>query len=1159
MTTVRDNIIPIYVNSTDRTNLSDPTTNFSVSLRKSLYNISSVSLSDIVIPRTDTDINVNNNIISGAIIQDGVRLPFSIVIGNGGYTNMELAAELETKFNDDELSIALILTWTFTYVAPYIAITLLNPLGPTYSTWSVFLAYSELIDIVGIGDETHTSSSIDGSGLDTLIIPTNRAPYVNSITTYNITSDVLTSGFNTSYINSLAKNFSIDSSNNVLSLLTSQQASSFSRRLSNGITNSAQLQGVRVDMSDDGNIIVISSNAQMGAIVFTRISVNGTWQQRTSTLVPPNLADAIFDVSISGDGDTISLCATSSDTNKSAVWVYTKVNSITWELDFGPFYPSDGNQEMRLVVLNDDGSTIVGSDLNVGSVGAVWSFTRSGSVWTQETAMVQPSDNAGSAFGTGFGSSIAISGDGNVMAVGGGFEDTFLGAVWVFTRSVGVWSQQGLKLRPAAIVANSLLGGTGIALSNDGTTMVVGAINYNGNSIEGGAWVYTESGGVWSIESELVPTGTASTDSNFGSSIAISSDGNTVAVGGSIHSDVSNEGGVWVFTRSVGVWSEEVAELRAGDTEPSANLLTGNFTAVGQGYSLAMDNSGDLIASGGILDRDLDGSTFVFERTITDWAQKFSKLVGIGDTIGSSEFGFSVASDGETLVIGGPNDNLRTGVVWFFRRSGYNWIEESSIVVDDFDVGSFSNLLGYAVDVYGDIAVMGAWADALAVGGTWVFKKINGSWEQYTSVQRGSGFVDSKPYLGKSIAIHGDTYVAGAPSDGGGGNPDIGAAVVWVGPVWKQQGNPLVGTGAIGTSGQGESVSIYGDTIVVGGPDDDSGVGAVWVFTRSGDIWTQLGEKIVPSGGLGAGEIGTAVKIYENTLIIGAPKDNGGVGAIWFYTFNGVDWVADGARIPAPGDAVGSSLFGTSIDYDGEVAIIGAPDDNGVGAIWLFERGESVWSEIGAKRIATDYTGEEFGVSVSIGISGEYFVGDPGADDTIGAVTHIITKRTAFPQSINTVTIPDRSYTINDLTTTIDTLLNTFDPNIQYSATFNGTSFTIASVPTSVVVHNTFVVDESSTITFVAFPQQTSAQSQSSSIIDFTINNSVLRSVVMRHENAENVIWDNGISTLYRKYDAGFVLDYGSLIDIQIRDSRDRVVDLNGVNWSFTMYITVFS
>ena len=102
-----------------------------------------------------------------------------------------------------------------------------------------------------------------------------------------------------------------------------------------------------------------------------------------------------------------------------------------------------------------------------------------------------------------------------------------------------------------------------------------------------------------------------------------------------------------------------------------------------------------------------------------------------------------------------------------------------------------------------------------------------------------------------ALSADGNTAIVGGPND----NSGIGAAWVFTrsGGVWTQQGIKLVGTGAIGAAGQGNSVALSadGNTAIVGGPGDNSDTGAAWVFTRSGGVWTQQGSKLVGTGAVG--------------------------------------------------------------------------------------------------------------------------------------------------------------------------------------------------------------------------------------------------------------------------------------------------------------------
>ena len=102
---------------------------------------------------------------------------------------------------------------------------------------------------------------------------------------------------------------------------------------------------------------------------------------------------------------------------------------------------------------------------------------------------------------------------------------------------------------------------------------------------------------------------------------------------------------------------------------------------------------------------------------------------------------------------------------------------------------------------------------------------------------------------------------------------------------------------------QGSSVALSGDgnTAIVGGPQDNNGAGAACVFTRSGGQWTQQGSKLVGTGAIdipsGAAQ-GASVKLSAdgNTAIVGGPYDNFGTGAAWVYTRSGGVWTQQGSK-----------------------------------------------------------------------------------------------------------------------------------------------------------------------------------------------------------------------------------------------------------------------
>ncbi len=166
-------------------------------------------------------------------------------------------------------------------------------------------------------------------------------------------------------------------------------------------------------------------------------------------------------------------------------------------------------------------------------------------------------------------------------------------------------------------------------------------------------------------------------------------------------------------------------------------------------------------------------------------------------------------------------------------------------------------------------------------------------WTQQGSKLVGTGAVGTTPLQGVSVALsaNGNTALIGGIGDNG----TIGATWVFTrsGSTWTQQGSKLVGTGTVGSAYQGHSVALSadGNTALIGGLSDNSNAGATWVFTRSGSTWTQQGSKLVGTGAVGASGQGRSVALSANgnTALIGGITDSApvaggtGVGAAWVF------------------------------------------------------------------------------------------------------------------------------------------------------------------------------------------------------------------------------------------------------------------------------------
>ncbi len=357
------------------------------------------------------------------------------------------------------------------------------------------------------------------------------------------------------------------------------------------------------------------------------------------------------------------------------------------------------------------------------------------------------------------GYSIALSADGNTVAIGGHSDNSNRGAVWVYTRSGSVWSQQGSKLVPSDISAGNQFG-TSVSLSADGDTLAGGA------SAGGFTWVYTRSGSTWTQQGlKLHGTGTGS---NQGASVSLSADGDTLAIGGPDNIG-GGIGGTWVFTRSVGVWTQQGSEL----------VGTGNtgITYIGQGASVSLTSDGDTLAIGGPGDDSGLGAAWVFTRSGSTWTQQGSKIVPTGNTGTDVLFGAEVSVQGNTLVVGGPDDDNYIGATWVFTRSGSTWTQFGSKLVGTDYIGSDIEQ-GTSLAINGDenIIVTTGPFDNSNVGASWVFQLKDGVWNQ-TQKLIVTGYVAATEvgrFKGTAISNDGTTIAIGGQND----HTSIGAS--WI-------------------------------------------------------------------------------------------------------------------------------------------------------------------------------------------------------------------------------------------------------------------------------------------------------------------------------------------------------------------------------------------
>jgi len=368
---------------------------------------------------------------------------------------------------------------------------------------------------------------------------------------------------------------------------------------------------------------------------------------------------------------------------------------------------------------------------------------------------------------------------------------------------------------------------------------------------------------------------------------------------------------------------------------------------------------------------------------------QFETKLTANDGVALDHFGRSVAiaDDDDTIVVGSWQDDtdngIESGSAYVYTRSSSStgttttalWTLQAKLTAND---GEAFDQFGVSLAIDSDTVVVGANGDddsGSNSGSAFVFTRTGTTWTEQAKLMPSDGALDD--YFGRSVAIDGDTIVVGANFGDNDSGQNSGAVYVFLrtGILWSQQAKLMASDGTA-LDEFGRSVAIAGDTIVVGAyfADNDNGSesGSVFVFTRTGSTWTEQ-TKLTASDGAAQDRFGGGVAIDGDTIVVGAEfSDNSSgsnSGSAYVFTLTGATWTQQ-AKLTADDGAV-DDRFGTSVAIDGDTIIVGATrnDVDGItdsGSTYVFTRTGSTWT-LQTKLAATDgATDDEFGNSVDV-------------------------------------------------------------------------------------------------------------------------------------------------------------------------------------------------
>jgi hypothetical protein len=397
---------------------------------------------------------------------------------------------------------------------------------------------------------------------------------------------------------------------------------------------------------------------------------------------------------------------------------FSEVGSVLYAADYGV------NDYFGVGVALNDSATIMavgarGWEGSLTDQGGVYLYDWSGSAWVQRGSALTAADAASS---DTFGAAVALNAAGTMLAVGADGRNGQRGGVYIYDWSGSSWVQRGAVLTAADAATADFFGGA-VALSSDGTVLVVGARNWEGSlTNQGGVYTYDYTGGAWVQRGSVLVASDPGGNDYYATSVSLNAAGTVLVVGSTVR---DNYGGVYIYDWSGSAW------VQRGSVLQSSALGTYHYF----GSAVALDGTADRLAVGSMLYTSWgtnQGCVEIFDWSGSAWV--LAQLITASDRATSDYFGASVALsvEGAVLAVGAQNHesfglstNNYGGVYRLYDPSGVSGTATAPIAVTVLDVAAIVAPITVTVNANTgtatapmavDVAALGAASAPITVG-----------------------------------------------------------------------------------------------------------------------------------------------------------------------------------------------------------------------------------------------------------------------------------------------------------------------------------------------------------------------------------------------------------------------------------------------------------